>query len=292
MRSMTGFGRGEAEAPRGRVVVEIKTVNSRFLDLGIKTPRELFALEDRIGAEIKGRLTRGKVDCYVRLESAPEGGAPKVVVNRALLRAVEAAAKDMERDFGVAGKLDVNALIGMKDMLIAAPEEFDAEREWKPLRKAVLQALDAVDAMRRAEGEALARELRTRVQTIERLAAEVAKHKTAIQAAFLERLRARLAKLAEGVEPDRARLEQELILYADRSDVTEEIVRLRSHIAQFRKAVSRKEPSGRKIEFILQEMNREVNTIGSKGSDAPVSPLVVQMKEDLEKLREQAANVE
>lgn len=292
MRSMTGFGRGEADLPRGRAAVEIKSVNSRFLDLSVKTPRELFALEDRIASEVKARLTRGKVDCYVRLDPSPDSGAPRAVLNRALLRSVEAAAKEMQRDFGVQGTLDVNALLGIKDMLVAAPEDFDAEREWKGLRKAVLQALDALDAMRRAEGEALARELRTRVQTIERLAQEIGRHKAAIQQAYLERLRARLAKLAEGVEPDRARLEQELILYVDRGDVTEEIVRLRSHVAQFRKAVSRKEPSGRKIEFILQEMNREANTIGSKGSDVPVSPLVVQMKEELEKLREQAANVE
>lgn len=292
MRSMTGFGRGEAASPRGTMSVEIKTVNSRFLDLNIKSPRELFALEDRVAAEIRRRLGRGKIDCFVRLVPNAEAAPESMVLNRPLMRSIQAVADALRADFGVEGHLELGRLLSVKDLLVPAPESVDPDKEWTPLKRALAAALEAVERMRAAEGEALAKDLTDRLDAIDRVSREIGERKEAVGKLWEERLRSRLAKLADAVELDPGRLEQEILYYAERGDVTEELVRLKSHVAQFRKAVGLKKPAGRRLEFLLQEMNREVNTIGSKSSDAPIAHLVVRMKEELEKMREQSANVE
>jgi uncharacterized protein (TIGR00255 family) len=292
---MTGYGHAPFEVEGIAFEVEVRSVNHRHLDLRARLPRGLAGFESELRAQVSERLARGKVDLTVR---ATAGAAPAETIELDLAAAERylRAARELRERHGVAGDLDVRGLLSLPGVARVVERELGEESVRQALREGVGRALDSLEAMRAAEGEALERELRERLQRIEGLVGEVEARSGAVQQAVRERLRKRAEQLREEVGLlDEARLHQEIVFAADRLDVTEETVRLRSHLAQFRslmEAASRREPAGRRLEFLLQELAREANTIGSKGADAPIAHHVVDLKTEIERIREQVQNVE
>jgi uncharacterized protein (TIGR00255 family) len=292
--SMTGFGSASFRLADTAFAIEVRSVNQRHLDVRVRLPRALAALELELRARIQERFERGKLECSV---TAPGGDAlpPRLEIDAAALRAYLEAARELEREHGlrVSGSAELLALPGVARLV-------EPELEGDELRRALLPALDAalagLAAMRAAEGEALARDLEARLARLVELSAELETRAGEVAQSVRERLRKRARQLeAEVGVVDEGRLHQELALAADRLDISEEIVRLRSHVEQFRKLLAEAgpgKPAGRRLEFLLQEMSREANTLGAKGADASAAHLVVEVKTELERMREQVQNVE
>ncbi len=279
---MTGHGRGTAETDDRRVTVEVRAVNHRFLDLKVRVPLEA-EVERRAAEAIRRRVERGAITVSVR-EEGP--GTRAVRVDLPLARGVFDALCELQRNLGIQGPISM-ALIASQPGVLAfgEPPEGDA------LFLAALDAaLEAMVAMRRAEGEALARDLGARLDRLEALARDITRLAGGMPLALAARLRERLDRLGADVPPER--LAAEAALLADRADVTEELVRLASHLKQARELVAAEAASGRKLDFLVQEMGREVNTVGSKSPSAEISRCVVEAKAELEKIREQVQNVE
>jgi len=287
-RSMTGFGR--ADGPDG-LAAEVRSVNSRHLEVRPRLPRELAALEAEVRAVAARHFERGQVEIGVRL---PREGAfaPKLEVDLEAARGYARAAGELARDLHRAEELSVAALLALPGVARMREPELEAESLAGAVLAVVERACAACAEMRAREGEALARELRGRLDAIEKLVGEVESRVEVVRGSLRERLEKRIAAIAPALEADPARLEQEIVLQVDRMDVTEETVRLRSHLAQFREALDAPGAVGRKLEFVLQEMGRETNTIGSKSADAELSRAVVALQTEQEKLREQVLNVE
>jgi len=295
IRSMTGYGHAAFEAEGIGFEVEVRSVNHRHLDARVRLPRGLAGFEGELRAWIAERVARGKIDASVRALSA---GAPAETVELDLTAAERylRAARELGERYGVPGSLDVRGLLGLPGVARVVDRELAEEAVRAPLAAAVGAALDALEAMRAAEGAALDRELRGRLARIQALVEGVEARSAEVQRGVRERLRKRAEQLRDEVGGlDEGRLHQEVVWAADRLDVTEEVVRLRSHASQFLgvlDAAGAQQPAGRRLEFLLQEMAREANTIGSKGSDAPIAHQVVDLKAELERLREQVQNVE
>lgn len=290
MNSMTGFGRGEASNGAVTVVVELKTVNNRFRDLQVRVPREYNVLEPRILNQLRDGVQRGRVEAMVRRTSVE--GATRVTVDLALVdqyrRAFADIARRVQRD---PNEIPVTTYLAQPGVLLTGEAEADALAEWDLCEVAVQAALDDLAAMRATEGRALATDLRKNLDLLLRLCAEVAESADGVADRIRARLEERLARLMnDRVDP--SRLAQEVATLADKSDISEEIARLGSHCEQFAQALVADDPVGRKLDFLLQEMNREINTIGSKAAEHPIAARVVEMKSVLERMREQAANVE
>ena len=289
---MTGFGAATFEVEGQRFALEIRSVNHRFLDVQLRLPRALGRFEAELRAELKRRFARGRLDLTV---TPPGGGAgvQRVRVDPAVVAEYVSAAAELQRSQPVAGVLDLTTLLALPGVASFVEAELPEAALRAGIGAALDAAADALDAMRAAEGEALARDLRERLDRVDELAAALDARSGDVRAAVRERLRRRLAELAaEAGAFDEARAAQEVALAAERLDFTEEVVRLRSHVAQFRALLGSGEPVGRRLDFLLQELGREANTIGSKAADAPLSHLVVELKAELERCREQVQNVE
>lgn len=291
MRSMTGFGRGEASLGSGVVRAEVRSVNSRHLEVRLRAPRELAAFETELRALAGGFFHRGQVDVAVRLP--PEGvSAPVVALDLDAARRYAGEAERLRAELGLQDRLSLDTLLGLPGVTRVRDPELDADAVGGALRAAVGDACRAAAEMRAREGEALAVELRRRARAIEGALAEIEARADEVRRGLRARLDKRLRALAPELELDPGRIEQEVLLYADRMDVTEEVVRIRSHLAQLHETLEQVGPVGRKLEFLLQELGRELNTIGSKAADASITHRVVELKAELEKLREQVLNVE
>ena len=290
MLSMTGFGRGEAAAPTAQIQLEMKSVNHRFLDVVVRLPREIASLEGVVVAAVKARLRRGRVEVHVARRTAGSGGDVSADVD--LFQAYRREVTRLVGDEGGWSDSEITRFaLAQPGVLREVPQRVDAELERDALMAACEAALDGMLAMRSREGAALQADLTTHLGVVEALSGEVANVAADVDARQAARLRERLAAFIE-TEADDRRVVQEAAILADKSDVAEELTRLKSHVVQFREAMDSVEPVGRRLEFLLQEMNREVNTIASKTGDHEVSRAVVGMKTSLERLREQAANVE
>lgn len=291
LKSMTGFGRGEHATPRAHYRVEVQAVNHRFVEVRARLPRRLSRLEHQIQREVQHRFGRGRFEVHLseRLLTDP----PRTIrVDRAAAREFVAAVRALQEELGLPGALSVEALASLRDLVSFEEPEEEAGAVWEEIRPALEQAFADLEAMREKEGAALAGELRHRLDLLERGLATVLARAPGTVAAYRARLQERVAALAAGVPLDPGRLEQEVVLFADRADITEEGARLASHLAQFRDLLDAPGPQGRKMEFLLQEMHREVNTLGTKAADAAIAAEVVAMKAELEKMREQLQNVE
>jgi len=294
MRSMTGFGRASFEIEEVPCEVEVRSVNHRYLDVRVRVPRLLAAFEGEVRSRIQSRFGRGKIDLSV---NTPGGTvqSPKVEVDVEAARQYLAAAETLRGD-GVEGGLELGTLLGLPGVSRFVEPELSADTLREVLTAAVDAALEALEKMRAAEGATLRQDLLERVADVERCAGVIEGRSGEVQTAVRERLRRRALQLEQETGLlDEARLHQELVIAADRLDVTEEIVRLRSHVDQFRKLVEEGDagkPVGRRLDFLLQEFGREANTIGSKGSDAPIAHEIVELKAQIERLREQVQNVE
>jgi uncharacterized protein (TIGR00255 family) len=272
IRSMTGFGAGRGSAGGEDVDVEIRSVNHKYAEVKARLPRELAALEQEIVRAVKERLARGGIDVSVR-RSTP-GGAVVPRVDVSVAEAYARAFKEIQARLGLPGALSLSDVLSAEGVVRLEERAVDLEA--------------AGDALRRA----LARDLSTRLGSVEAAVARVAELSPQVVEHYRARLEERIAELTRGVPLDPARLVQEVALFADRTDVAEEITRLRSHVAQVRQLLASAEPAGRKLDFLVQEMHREVNTIGSKSQSAELASIVVGLKAEIERMREQVQNVE
>ncbi|BDG06060.1 YicC/YloC family endoribonuclease [Anaeromyxobacter oryzae] len=290
IRSMTGFGAGRGSTSGEEIDVEVRSVNHKYCEVKARLPRELSALEQDVVRTVKERLARGGIEVSVR--RATIGGAVVPQVDVALAESYARAFAEVQARVGLPGTVMLADVLAAEGVIRLAERAVDVEAAGAAVRAALAGALDAIVAMRAREGEALARDLSGRLDGIEAAVARVAELSPQIVEQQRKRLSERIAELTGGVQLDPARLVQEVALYADRTDVAEEITRLRSHVAQVRALLGGSEPAGRKLDFLVQEMHREVNTIGSKSQSAELASIVVGLKAEIERMREQVQNVE
>lgn len=291
VRSMTGFGRGEAKGELGTAVVEAKSVNHRFCEVAVRFPRELGALEERTRAVVTKRVTRGRVDVFLNWEES-RAGRRIVEVDKELALAYYRACKELEAELGISSGADAALIARLPDVVRVTEVPEDIEAVWPVVEEALSAALDGLIAMRAAEGVKMGQDLLARTATIERQIDLIAARAPAMVEDYRRQLRDRLSELLPPNAVDEQRLALEVALFADRASITEELVRLRSHCGQLRSMLAADEAIGRKLDFLLQEMNREINTIGAKASDPVITNLVIEVKSELERIREQAQNIE
>lgn len=290
MNSMTGYGRGEATGAGVTVTVELRSVNNRFRDLQLRTPREYNALAPRITSVLKRGFNRGRIDVYVR--RVCHEGAVGVQGDRGLVRTYMATITDLLSGAPeVTGQVSVDFLLGLPGVLQTVEEDANVTAEWSIVEAALGAAAGDLRDMRSHEGAELREDLRGHMETLDDLRQRVDLEAEGVAERIEAKLLARVSRLGvDGVDPQR--LAQEVAMIADKADISEELARMGSHCKQFWTALDATEPIGRRLEFLTQELNREINTIGSKSVDHPISALVVDMKSALEKLREQVSNVE
>ena len=291
VKSMTGYGRA-VETVNGReFTVELRSVNNRYLDCSVKLPRSLSFAEDSVKQAVKNSISRGKVDVFITVHS--EGAADvKVTLNAAMVEGYLAAMKQMVSDYGVQDDISVSLISRMPEVFTVEKPEVDEEQLLADLMGVVNKALAGYDAMRCTEGKALENDLRSRGNTILELVAQVEAGNGQTVIDYRTRLENKLREVLENTSIDESRILTEAAIFADKVAVDEETVRLRSHLEQMNNMLTTGGAIGRKLDFLLQEMNRESNTIGSKCSDVKLARIVVDIKAELEKIREQTQNIE
>ncbi|MCD8160276.1 MAG: YicC family protein [Clostridiales bacterium] len=291
LKSMTGYGRGELALHGRTITVEVRNVNNRYLDCNIRLPRAYTCAEDGIQRAVKGAVSRGKVDVFVTVEQEA-AEAVAVRVNEAMAAGYVAAFRSMAEQYHLAGEVSLDLIARMPDVVQVEKAPENLEELTEDLLAATRAALADFDAMRSREGQKLYEDLSQRLDTMEGFVSVVERRSPETVAAYRERLYSRIQETLADRQIDEGRVLTEVAIFADKVAVAEETVRLTSHIAQFRTMLEGGQPIGRKLDFLIQEMNRETNTIGSKCNDLELSTVVVDMKAELEKIREQVQNVE
>jgi uncharacterized protein (TIGR00255 family) len=292
MKSMTGYGRATVVGNDFTVAVDLKTVNNRFLDVHLRMNTELASLEPAVKRRISGRLARGRVDVTVNLERT---SAVQYDLNRALIAGYVNALRSLQQEFNIPGELDINSFARLPGALQTARDGL-SEAMVAGVERAIDQGLDELERMREEEGAALRHEMVERIAKIETLVPVLERAAAGLVESYRLRLQKRISELlnrdGQAIEVDPARLAQEVAYLADRSDVSEEMVRLRSHLKQFREALDSSSETGKMLDFLLQELNREANTTLSKSTDLVIKEAALAIKAEVEKLREQVQNVE
>jgi len=289
---MTGFGRGESVLDGRRFIAEIKTVNNRHRDLSVRLPRTLQAIEDEVRSQVSAVIKRGRVEVTLQMEKEGVELEYELQLNLPLVRSYLRIFNQLKDEFGFEGKVGVDELCQMKDVLLVKPEELDLAVAKEAFREAVGLALEACNSMRVREGKALKEEFLKRLELIEDHLKEVESRAGLVVEDYKRKLRQRVEHVAQGMPMDENRLMQEIAIFGDRCDITEELVRARSHLEQFRLYLCPEDAVGRRLDFLLQEINREITTMSSKASDSSISTRGVEIKAELEKVREQVQNVE
>lgn len=290
--SMTGYGRGETSANGVTASVELRSVNNRFLEISTRMPRELNPRENDIREILRKMLTRGKIHVNINLEESGEG-AIQFTIDPDVVNVYKDALDQIRKHAKIKESVTLQNLLEFRDEIMGRNDGDDANKDhWELVAGAVEMAVRELDQMRRNEGRELARDILNRIKAIDGMVDQVEQVSKTRIPAERQRLRERIAQLFENDEIDEQRLEFEIVMLADKLDITEECVRYRSHSKYFVEAVKGPEPAGRKLGFLLQEINREVTTMGSKANEAEIAHLVVQAKEELEKIREQVQNIE
>ncbi len=288
---MTGYGRA-VETVNGReFTVELRSVNNRYLDCSVRLPRMLSFAEETVKQAVKASISRGKVDVYISLRSEAEGDVA-VSLNKAVLEGYLSAMRQMVTDFGVKDDISVSTVSRLPEVFTVEKQEIDEDQLRADLMCVVGKALEGYDAMRSAEGQALDNDLRSRGQTILELVSQVEAGNAQTVIDYRTRLENKLREVLENTAIDESRILTEAAIFADKVAVDEETVRLRSHLEQMNNMLTGGGAIGRKLDFLLQEMNREANTIGSKCTDVRLARIVVDIKAELEKIREQTQNIE
>lgn len=288
---MTGYGRAEGHHKSRSLVVELRSVNHRHCDVMIRLPKPLALLEETVKKKVQSRFARGHIEVSVSLNGATNNP-------RRLKLDMESAEdcyhilKKLKKDLRLPGEVDLGLLSHFKEMITLVEPAEKIELITPLLYKSLDKAMANLEKMRRAEGRALADDLSARLQALSKMLSLIKVREKEAIAAYHQRLQARVSELAKGIPLDPARLAQEVAIFAERSDISEETARLKTHLEQFQKMMQKEEAVGRTLDFLLQEMNREINTIGSKANDVTISLQVVAMKSELEKIREQVQNIE
>jgi uncharacterized protein (TIGR00255 family) len=289
---MTAYGRGEYRLGDTLFVAEIKSLNHRYRDIVFRMPKKFLVLEKDLKSLISSRFRRGRIEVFIETQSEGEDIPYDLAVNVPLAKSYFEIFNQLSEQFGLDQEIQLDALLQMKDVVVAKPAEMDMAQVKNGLHEALSQALDPLEAMRNREGETIEADFQERIALLERYLDDVEKRAPDLVEEHWSRLKDNLDRMLTDVAMDESRLAQEVALFAEKSDITEEIVRTRSHLGQFREYMSLDDAVGRRLDFLIQEINREVNTVGSKTSDSFVARVVVEMKAELEKLREQVQNVE
>ena len=294
MKSMTAFGRAKIEGTEKDVTIELKSVNSRFFDCNVKIPRAYSFLEERIKEYIKkGATSRAKVDVFVTVDNHTSG-LGNVSIDTAYAKSYIEALYRLRDEFGLKDDISVTSVARNQDIFTYEKEEEDLEAEWEIFRSVLEHAVSDYNLMREREGERIGADISAKIEAIRELSLEVEKISKEDTVGYRDKLEARIRQILDSNEiaVDESRLLTECAVWADKIAIDEELVRLRSHFGAFYEIAGAKEPSGRKLDFLVQEINRETNTIGSKANNAKIARLVVDMKGEIEKIREQVQNLE
>lgn len=291
VRSMTGYGRGQDICNGLSVTVEIKSVNHRFFEYSCRLPRVYGFIDDKLKNYLQQRVSRGKVDVFVQIDALESGGS-EVLVNEGLAQSYLAALRDIADKYGLREDVSATTLSRYPDVLTVRQTAVDEDAAWEAVRQVTDMALDQFVAMREREGARLREDVLSRGQTILEAVAVIEERSPQTVREHMQKVEARMRELLDGAAVDEARLLTEAAVYADKIAVAEETVRLRSHITELEQLLSGDEAVGRKLDFLVQEINRETNTIGSKCSDLELTRIVVDIKAEIEKIREQIQNIE
>ncbi len=291
MYSMTGYGRGSSAADGRELTIELKSVNHRYLDVGMRLPRHLNFLEEPIRSQIASRLSRGHVDVFVSYRNN-RSDARCVDINAALLGAYLRSAREIGSELGLVDDLSLSAALRLPDVTELREADEDPSAVLSLLQSALDEAISALMLMRAQEGNRLKADLEGHLLTIAALREQIEERAPLVVEEYRAKLSERIETLLQGVEVDHTRLATEVALFSDRASIDEEIVRLKSHTQQAALLLASDEPAGRKLDFVVQEMNREFNTIGSKANDGALTGLVLSGKAEIEKVREQIQNIE
>ncbi len=292
IKSMTGYGLGEAQDEQYKLKVEIKAVNHRYNDILVKMPRHISYLEESIKKVIKGKISRGKVEVYINLEYIKES-AIAVKVDIPLAKSYKLALEELAEELNMEDNVRLNNILGISEVVRTERRELDQDAIWSVLNEALDIALENILSMRVLEGEELKNDILLKLENIESAAYKIEERSPNVVLEYKEKLTERIKNLMEDASIlDGDRLANEVVFFADRCSIDEELVRLSSHIKQFRSILDEDESIGRKLDFLTQELNREVNTIGSKANDVVITNYVVDCKAEIEKIREQIQNIE
>lgn len=291
IKSMTGYGRVETAGQGRNIVVEVKSVNHRFLEISLRMPQALFPLELEFKKKIGEKVKRGRIEIFIRLE-AESANAPEAILNMEIARNYFAALQRLKNEFGLKEEISLKTLACFRDIFSQPAETEISPDVLKQIAVALEEALDMLLRMRQEEGVAIYQDMEQRLNSIRGILETIDARAPQVVIEYQRRLTERIKELTAGYALEDSRLAQEAAILAEKSDVTEEIVRMNSHIGQFVALLQSVEAEGKKIDFLLQEMNREINTIGSKSNDAEIARQVIEAKSELSKLREQAQNIE
>ena len=291
MNSMTGFGRAEIEENGMKMAVELKSVNHRFLDMNIRMPRFMLFLEDYMRRLIKESVARGRVDVFLNYTATEESGKT-VKVDTGLLKGYMAAAREIENATGIQNDLSMAEVMRLSDVLIFEDQEKDEDALKSLMERTAREALRGLTEARKREGERICADLIDRIGALRRIASAIEKREPSVVEEYRKKLHDRLAEELDETEIDINRFNSEILYFADKMSITEELVRLKSHCSALEELLAGSSANGRSLDFIVQELNREFNTIGSKSADVKITKLVIDGKSEVEKIREQVQNIE
>jgi len=289
---MTAYGRGEHSHGEVVFIAEIKSLNNRYRDVIVRTPKTLQILEDEIRSLIGSRIKRGRIEVFIQMEKSDAAQAYNLELNLPLVKSYLQIFEKLSEEFGLDEKVSPDYLCQFRDVILFKPKELDVDEARLALQEVVGLALNSLDEMRLQEGRAIEEDFQKRLQLMEEHLGSIEERAPVVVEEYRKRLVDKIHKISQDVDVDENRVAQEVAIFADRCDVTEEIVRIGSHLQQFRNYMSMDDSIGRRLDFLIQEINREVNTISSKSYDSSISAMAVEIKAELEKLREQVQNVE
>ncbi len=296
-KSMTGYGRAQTLTDGRDVLVEIRAVNHRYYEFSARLPRTCMYLEEKLKAFLNGKIARGKVEVSVTI-TRPDGKDAQIAVNRSVAEGYVRALRELNNEMGEEGRywldddIRLSTLLRLPDVFTVTKAQEDENAIWEQVSQVAESALESFLSMRRCEGERLAEDLLAKLDGLEQMLTQVGSIAPSVAESYRERLFAKLSELLKDTNIEQQRVLTEAAIFAEKTAIDEETVRLHSHIAQFRALLAGDAPVGRKLDFLVQEMNREVNTIGSKAQELSITRLVVDMKSEIEKIREQIQNIE
>lgn len=291
MYSMTGYGKAELTTRFGKLQVEISSVNNRFLEISTRMPRQFWSFEGRLKEFLGIRLSRGKISLTMSLED-PARASRQFVLNEKAVTGYYRELVRLKKKLNIAGNIEMRDLLLLPDIASSSAESIDDEKYWPVVKKVTDRATTAMLNMRRREGAAMAKDMRQRLSLLAGITRDICKESPKAVIQYRDKLNRRIERLLASPVGDPVRLEEEIAIMADRTDITEECIRIQSHITEYRRTLKRAEPSGKKLNFILQELNREANTAASKCAQIDLTKAAISLKEEIEKLREMVQNVE
>lgn len=291
MKSMTGYGRAKLQKESREYIVEIKSVNHKYLDMNIKLPRNLFCMEDRVRKSISNKISRGKIDVFITyINNGIEG--KNILINKDIARLYIKDLEELANENNIASGLRATEISKLPEVLNIVIDEDDEDKIWSDLNECLEEALSNFVNMRETEGERIKLDLEERLNEINENVAKIIQNSTGLIEEYVVKLRNRIKEMLDTDIVDETRLAQEIVIYSDKISIEEEITRIKSHIEQFRTLLDEKDPIGKKADFIIQEMNRETNTMGSKSGSIDIINLVIKIKTQIEDIREQIQNIE